>query len=1042
MFPCVHVTEASAGSGKTYALAMRYLQLVMDPELYSGKESLKTILAVTFTNKAAHEMKQRILELLKKIALDAFKDGNEKENIISCLPVKGKEAKNTAHKVMEDIIAFYNFFQVQTIDSFINALLSGFSFRLGFTSGLSIKDNYRAYLEYGFDAVIDKMRADKKIRKTFDDFLKYYLFVENKGSWFSKNDILLLMEALYRYMNVYGGEFNKPGIEAEQIRIKKQEIMEAFRKILKCAPEQSDRRFVNSLALFLNKNRSGFDIAELSAYFKREEFPMRKNSDVPENASELWSSLRESLKQLCEMESRAVFSPYIEIFGMVREEFKKLSGIDDVIFLPELNTYARNIVDDEDVKIEEIYCRLATRLLHYLIDEFQDTGRLQWENILPMIDEALSSGGSLFYVGDKKQAIYRFRGGDVSLFDSVQDSFRNFNPERSVLSMNYRSQKEIVEFNNMIFSHDNLVRFMGDESFEKKSVEFTGSDISEMLNVFSDSEQKWKEENKYGYFRAERIDGGNQEERNFIVKDKLTTLIDELKSRFKFEDIAILARTNSEVKLFTSWLLEKKIPVESEKTLNVREHPLIKELISFLKFLNSPIDNISFASFILGDIFLKAGGIKRETVQDFLFKLKNAGGREKNVYVYREFRTEFNEAWSGYVEEFFKSAGFVPVYELIISILGKFRVMENFGRHQGFFMKLLEFIKENEENYSGISSFLEFIEDVEEKKLYVNVTSTGSVKISTIHDAKGLEFPVVIIPFLEIDVTVGSGAGGSKKSYVVKQCPDGSLTLVQLRKEYCFYSENLAGEYRSEYVKSLIDELDIFYVAMTRAMYEMYLFIPEKAGSGKNIAAVLIPFENHECGRRKKYEVKKSGETVPVNKLSVSHYTDWIEILKDEFMDLSQLINRDRVLKGDILHCILSCVGNLRTDSAESYIDSARSKTGLLFPYVKDINKDISTVRRMLEDEKFKPFFYLKEGTLYQEKEIVDHSGNIKRIDRLIITSGEALIVDYKSSKDDSGAHREQILEYMNIVRSIYPELTVKGFLIYMDTFALEKVDG
>ena len=1040
MFPCVHVTEASAGSGKTYALAMRYLQLVMDPELYSGRDSLKTILAITFTNKASHEMKHRILELLKKIALDAFKDRKEKEDIISCLPVKGEDARNAARKVMEDIITCYNFFQVQTIDSFINALLSSFSFRLGFTSGLSIKENYRAYLEYGFDAVIDRMRADKKIRKTFDDFLKCYLFVENRSGWFSKKDILLLMEALYRYLNIYGGKFNKPDVETKQIRVKKQEAIGYFRQISDIAPEQSSRHFINSLTSFLNKNGSGFDIAGISAYFKREEFPMKKNSAVPENAAELWSSLRENLKQLCEMESRAVFSPYIEIFGMVQKEFKKLSGIDDVIFLPELNTYARNIVSDEDVKIEEIYCRLATRLLHYLIDEFQDTGRLQWENILPMIDEALSSGGSLFYVGDKKQAIYRFRGGDVSLFDSVQDSFESFNPERTVLSMNYRSQKEIVKFNNMIFSQDNLVRFMGDESFKKKSVEFTGPDVREVLNVFSDSEQKWKEENKYGYLRVERIEGDNQEERNFIVKDKLTVLIDELKSRFTFGDIAILARTNSEVKLLTSWLLEKRIPVESEKTLNVREHPLIKELISFLKFLNSPIDNISFASFILGSIFLKAAGIKRESVQDFLFKLKNAGMREKNVYVYREFRTEFNEAWSGYVEEFFKNVGFVPVYELIISILGKFRVMENFAEYQGFFMKLLEFIKENEENYSGISSFLEFIEDAEEKKLYVNVTRTGSVKISTIHDAKGLEFPVVIIPFLEMDVTVGSGAAGSKKSYVVKQCNDGSLNLVRLRKECCDYSERLAGEYRSEHVKSLVDELDILYVAMTRAIYEMYLFIPEKAGSGKNIAAILTPFENHECGSRKKYEVNKSEETVPVKELPVSHYTDWIEILKDEFMDLSQLINRGKVLKGDILHCMLSCVGNLRTGSAESYLDSAYSKAGMLFPYVKDMDEYISTVRRMLEDEKFRQFFYIKEGNLYQEKEIVDHSGNVKRIDRLIITSGEALIVDYKSSKDESGAHREQAMEYMNLVREIYPELAVRAFLIYMDTFALKEV--
>jgi ATP-dependent exoDNAse (exonuclease V) beta subunit len=751
--------------------------------------------------------------------------------------------------------------------------------------------------------------------------------------------------------------------------------------------------------------------------------------------------MRKNLQEFCEWESRAAFKPYIEIFALVLEEFRKLAVNDDIIFLQELNTHAQSVAGDETIPIEEVYCRLGTRLRHFLIDEFQDTSRLQWKNIVPLVHEALSYGGSLFYVGDKKQAIFRFRGGDVSLFDSVQEGIKTCKPEQTFLDMNHRSQKEIVQFNNELFSPDNLKRFVkAIESPQKKHLRFSDEDIDRVLKIFAGSEQNWKEKNTLGYVRLERVEAGNIDERNVIMREKLISLIKALRGRFSLGDIAILARENRNVELCTSWLIEEGMPVESRKTLSIREHHLIKELISFLKFLNSPIDNIPFASFISGSIFGKAEEISPAAVQDFLFELGKARKQGSVIYLYREFRKKFPAVWGGLIEEFFRSVGFMPVYELVISILNKFKAVENFPEHQGFFMKFLELIKEKEENYTGIASFLDYFEDVEEKELYVNVAHENSVKITTIHDAKGLEFPVVIVPFLEMDITVGAGGSGARKSHVVKQEAKG-LSLIRLKKEYGSYSEKLKQAYREEYIKSLIDELDALYVALTRARYEMYLFVPSKAGRSSNIANILFPPELLERGTREKYKKEEDAQKRPSVKLPASQYSDWIKTLKDEFMEPSQLMNRDRIMHGEVLHCILSCVGNLHPDGKDAaYPGAAREKAKLTFPYVTDLDKYMSVVEKLLQDKKFKPFFYIKEGSLYQEKEVVDSSGNTRRIDRLIVTPREVWVIDYKSSKDESGSHREQIREYMNIVKSLYPGLKPKGFLIYLDTISVEEI--
>ena len=179
----------------------------------------------------------------------------------------------------------------------------------------------------------------------------------------------------------------------------------------------------------------------------------------------------------------------------------------------------------------------------------------------------------------------------------------------------------------------------------------------------------------------------------------------------------------------------------------------------------------------------------------------------------------------------------------------------------------------------------------------------------------------------------------------------------------------------------------------------MYLFLPGRTGKKKNMACALIPLETLERGVRREYKEQETREERPLINLPLSQYSDWINIMRNEFIETPQLINRDKVLKGEIFHLILSCLGNLFIQDKDECLNLARKKARSVFPYIKNLDEYISTVGNLLEVEKLKPFFYLKEGSLYQEKEIIDSAGNTKRIDRLIITAKELWIVDYKSSR-------------------------------------------
>ena len=1037
-FPQVVVVEASAGSGKTYCLTKRYLHLLINPQLGLNQIPLRNILAITFTNKATVEMKERILEFLKKLALDAFSNREEEEDILSSLGVEKKNAESKAKLIIDELIRHYNFFQVQTIDSFINGLLLGCSLNIDRSASFKIKRDYFSSLCFCFDSLTEEARENKGILRLLEDFLQHYLFVENRSGWFPKEDILQLLQSLFRLSNKYGKTFSSfPGGESKDIIKKKKYIFGQIKELSECFPAGMNASAKKHTFHFLDKNNDIFDIAALPAHLKNPQVPMNKERKAPADFIKQWKRIYNLLKELVELDAAVAYNPYLELYQRISDSFQLLSKKEDILFLEELNRKARLLFDEEGITVAEVYYRLATRFKHYLIDEFQDTSLLQWRNLEEMVREALSTGGSLFYVGDKKQAIYRFRGGEAKLFDAVREEFTHFNVKNAHLMKNWRSQRVIVEFNNKVFSGENL-KTVFDLSGIAKELGEKKESIDEILGIFQDAKQKQREGNDGGYICVERIEEKNKQERDKIMRLKILRLLQELKGRFQYEDIAILTRDNGEVELITSWLLEAGLPVESEKTLNVIENFLVKEIISFLNFLYSPLDDLSFASFILGEVFSRLTNITCRDITGFIFSLHKEDKIGRHSPLYRSFRRKFPEIWDKYIDKFFKTVGFISPYELVINIYQAFKVTENFRKNQAFFMKFLELIKRREDDYVGLGELLSYLKEAPHEELYVNVAQSSSIKVLTIHKSKGLEFGVVIIPFLRMDISPETEEKGSS-SYVV---PNGNnkLGLMRITKNHRVFSGFLQEIYIQNYKKACIDELNNIYVALTRAQFELYVFIPKKSSNSNNKAWHMIPEQIKEGGSKIKYR-RQEKDTQPIIDISPAVYKEWPELIPGEFGDWQSIKNRKNILEGNLLHTILSRIGGCEDVDTEKLIKEAVSFARTQYPFIEDFSPYEERIRKLLAKKELKSIFFVPASDVFCEKEVVNRFGDGRRIDRLVVREKEIWIVDYKSSQEAKLDHEKQINEYVQIIKDIYPKREVRGFLVYLDRMIKEEIN-
>jgi len=1005
--------QASAGSGKTYSLAKRYIYLLLSSGDGIG---IKNIIAVTFTNKAAVEMKYRVISYLKKAALSLDTGG-----FFDGLKLTESEISEKSAAVLKDILESYDNFNISTIDSFKNHILKSCALSIGISPNFVIERDYSAALLFSLEVFLRNAQTSENLKNIVRRYLLQYSVRDL--DWFPKNNIYNEIEKVFKKSGNTGKDILSGGGVSfgNEISSRSRAVFKKIEEFAKLLPSLCiNKHCSNAVEKVLTAGWKTFFSVDIPPRFACEKLEYRKDAETSDEADLLWSRINGEIKSLCEFYMENYYGVYSDIYSKVAAEFDARSRIDGIVFLNEINRKAVGFFEKGGDVMPEVYCRLSEKYRHFLIDEFQDTNLVQWMGIKRFLEESLAAGGTFFYVGDVKQAIYTFRGGNPGIFDKMSEEFPFAGIEKRYLRQNFRSGRVLVDFNNGVFSKENVERFLG-EIYRDKNF---GGGFSKFVETYSFSGQETPEGRDYGYVEIDVIDKLCKDVKGEI-KQKFIGCVFRCLERFSAQNITVLCRTNEEVLDVSSWLFENGLEVESYQTLNIKNNRCIKQIVSLFMFISSPIDTLSFSSFILGDIFSRAVGAESSEFENFIFA---ANGMGKTEIFYKAFRDRYETLWKEYFENFFVRSGFVPVYELALAVLAEFKVIENFPDSKAFVMCFLELIKDFETRDCGLKNFLEYFESLEDgsESLYIKSAFGSGIKIMTVHKAKGLQFPVVIMPFLKL----------SEKPVEKPYFDDSgsAVKLLSVSENIAKFSRKAREIYEREKVSSLLSELNVLYVSMTRAEYEFYALVPPKSGSSNNMVPVLLKGSSLVQGVEQTYSLSGGEEDEIVLDASAGGYKDIQKYLTNPAGMRPDIGGAGK--RGVVVHCALSRIVSLKNKDIGSVIDGAVkfAKRKFLFEDIEFLRKKLG---KLFDSEEILRLFMYDESDVCNEKEIVDASGAAFRIDKLIIADGGIIIADFKSSNAGRRENRGQVNRYTALVSEIYPGRKISACIVDIEKAAV-----
>ena len=805
MSELVRIT-ASAGAGKTYRLALRYIDLLAKnkevlKKISKGKKgevevqkALKSIVAITFTNKAAAEMKERILRFLKEIAFDTEEGRNLARQL--SVPLSPEEARRWVDAILE----YYSCFQVRTIDSLLFSILRALSFELDLASELEVIFNKEKVLEEAFERLLYLAALDEG-RSLWEDILNIYLEVDEKGGFYPEYGIRERLKDLYdvavleRKIELFRGSCG-------DIKELRERYKEAYKALFEALGEE-----VSDVEVNLEKQHPEEILSKIEARF---------GEKIPENVMNLWRQYKSAWDELKNAEIERCYqrvSGYAEALNKLKELVNEICLERGIVVGGEDWTFrVREKLSDEAELIPFVYAVFATQFRHFLFDEFQDTSRAQFEALKPIIEDAVSSGGSLFMVGDVKQAIFGWRGGDSSLFFTVPQELQAADKNFQVLDGNYRSAKELVEFFNKVFRRledkKEVRSILNKGNFKIDIVkEQLAEDISQ---AFENCSQKPKAKGvSSGEFEIFLVEARRKDDLRKVVEEKV---IEILKSRWNpAESTAILVRNNSDAEEVSRWLYQNGFPVVTENSLRLKSSFVVTGLLNLMDYLYRDSEASLYGFLASGlwenyseeEIFNKWIEDKDQLAEKVKERFEKEAGFYRARSPYEALRTlmdalELEERLDGDL------AGHKPFVERLLDVAHLFEVEE-----EPSIGKFLEYAKEE-----GFDSRVGLPDDME------------AIQVITIHKAKGLEFDTVFVPFTDwsqVDrapITFHNG----------KMVRLGGI--VKLDEELGALREGIFG-------KTLKEHINLFYVALTRAKKRLYLFITKRSGDFMSVAPLV-----------------------------------------------------------------------------------------------------------------------------------------------------------------------------------------------------------
>jgi len=1041
------VYKSSAGSGKTYTLMRVYLEIVLkDPSRF------RNILAITFTNKAANEIKQRILSNLRLLsALDQDHIPEKIRHLVTSLSeATGFDVpalKDSAGRVLTLILHGYGDFAVSTIDSFMHRIIRSFSFDLKLSMNFEVEMDTAMLQAETVDLLLAGVGNDKHVTDVLVKFVQER--AESDENWQIERDLQQFSNNLFRedaidmlpllgeftserlslinrklsgQISSYEASLKKPALRAFQLILSnhidpesfyysKTGIYNYFRKIsqgdvvVAGEPNSYVRKTIENNEWLSTKGKKSSDAnaiisisAELTSCYREIEAIVMAG----EGQQIIYNNIRSNLYPMA-------------VLGELNLRVQEVKKERNVVSISEFNRIISSIVANEPVPF--IYERTGEKFRHYLIDEFQDTSVLQWQNLLPLVENSLSHGGRNMIVGDGKQAIYRFRNGEVDQFvrlpeidnpsgnelvnQRAQALRREFAPFR--LDSNFRSKCEVVEFNNSFF------RFA------------SGAFLPDFREVYEGLDQQTNAGNQGGLVRIEFFDG-DQSDFDEYNCTRVLQLVEEIThDGYMPGDITVLCRSNRDSSNVASYLNAHGVQVVSSDSLLLSASPEVNFLINFLGLIADPgndIARVAAAAYLSAN----APGNGRGYHHHFSGAM--------NVHDFNAILTQ-----AGYDINTYKLRG-LSLYDTCEELI---RI---FGLHlkSPVYMQFLldEVLRYASGINTGIGGFIEYWEQNKARLSIVLPLSADAVQIMTIHKSKGLEFPVVIYAFADDDVRKLT----RKSTWVELNDPDlPELPVAMIRIDKSLAKTQLAEIYNTEFSKSKLDLLNMAYVAFTRAAERLYILAGKQAAPKDEIRSIhtlirefLVSAGIFSEGKLV-YEFGQSVKKQPKVNKEVS-----VDFIKSGFLSgdwRSRLVFAARAPRvwqasgpgesqasGNLLHLALSMINT--SDDVESACNQ------LVFQGIITGNEQDELKRKLklvISHPDVKPFFS-GQGKIAVETEILAPGGKSYRPDRVIFHETHTDVIDYKAGKPYD-SHRIQISHYASLLGQMgYPGL--KAWLVYL----------
>ena len=1000
-FPSYLLLNASAGSGKTTQLTLRILQLLLSDRV--PHNTLRSLLATTFTNNAAKEMKARTLERLRRAALG---DAVELEKLREVLDAPAEEIGRRAAARVEEILRDYSDFQIRTIDSFLVSLFRAAAVELGYDPASEIRLSRGWTLERAFQRMARELRegspAAERLRGMVD-LIEADREASASFAWDPYEELQRTVTRIRRTLAAASadppgnaGADRRPELR-EALRAAAGELLEALRAAGAEIKVLAEKRLQAALA---GDADEAVRLRLPDPAFKRPGKKADRERLAPREPdiqalSRRFSELADSYLREAVLHH---YDPYLEVLRSLDPWLERVRRGGGVLSIDDVAEVLAARMDP--ALIPDIYLTLGERLWHHLIDEFQDTSPVQWRSLAPLLENALAADGSLFVVGDPKQSIYSFRGADWTIMTREMQggSFPSAPAVVRPLETNFRSKGELVRFVAEVF--DRVV---------------PGTDYADALPLSGLDRVVQKVEAKAedaGYVRVGLFQRGEEGEEPVLEK-AVGTVQECLARGHRPSAIAILAPGNDAVIAAGGWLNRAGIPVLSHSNLDIRRRKATGEVLALLKFLDAPIDDLAFATVLTGTLFARriAGTPHAGTdVHGFLLEAAEEPGAALAV----RFRRQFPGLWKELFDGLVRVVGTMPLYDMVNRVLHAFDVYSTMQGEEATLTRFLQAVVRCEaEGEAGIKDLLRAAEEEEEGWDLDAPKRSEAVSVMTIHKAKGLGFPVVIIllddrkPKTPTMLASRSGAG---------------VRLLHAKAEL---EDRVADvrEAREERIRrDRADELNRLYVALTRAEDEMYIY-----GAYADVPGVptkFIPWEPAERGKPGAPRGAARDEAPPA---SIVHITEEVQPPASP----PRAAAYAEMLRGDFIHGMLARVQGADDPRLDAIAAETAAVLGLGAPPEGAADRVASFLALPAVAEVFAP---REGGRVLVEQDLVDADGRLLRADRIVVDRDMVMVVDFKTGGDEfEEEYRRQVRAYMRLAADVFPGRRVTGRIAYVD---------